>query len=269
MIATDPLSLVFIFCFLVGLVFFIATALMGNLGHGASHAGTHTGTHVGTHTATHITTHAATHTVHVAHVTPHGAHGTHGQQASGHASAMMDYLNPTSVMLFLLGFGFFGYLFHNIVGFEAPLLALLAALLGGIVIAALLLIAIGRIFGNSEGATVQDVSDRTGLLGKVSMTIQANGIGEVLYVSPGGMRKSIPARSIDGRRLERDEEVVVVNYQNGVAEVDTWEHFLHDEEAYSGMKTSGELEELRTLLDESGTFDQQQLAMHNDFQKEK
>lgn len=269
MIATDPLSLVFIFCFLVGLVFFIATALMGNLGHGASHAGSH----AGTHTATHVSTHAATHTVHVAHVAPHsaqGTHGTQGQQASGHSSAMMDYLNPTSVMLFLLGFGFFGYLFHNIVGFEAPLLALLAALLGGIVIAGLLLLALGRIFGNSEGETVQDVSDRTGLLGKVSMTIQANGIGEVLYVSPGGMRKSIPARSIDGRRLERDEEVVVVNYQNGVAEVDTWDHFLHDEEAHSGVKTSGELEQLRALLDESSTFDQQQqLAMHNDFQKEK
>jgi hypothetical protein len=43
------------------------------------------------------------------------------------------------------------------------------------------------------------------------------------------MRKSIPARSLDGRRLERDQEVVVVNYQNGIAEVDTWERFTNQE----------------------------------------
>ncbi len=37
MIATDPLSLLFIACFLTGLVFFIVTALLGNLGHGMTH----------------------------------------------------------------------------------------------------------------------------------------------------------------------------------------------------------------------------------------
>jgi hypothetical protein len=60
------------------------------------------------------------------------------------------------------------------------------------------------------------------------------GIGEIIYVSPGGMRKSVPARSIDGRRLEREQEVVVVNYKRGVAEVDTWEHFINQEDSSSG-----------------------------------
>ncbi len=272
MIATDPLSLVFIFCFLVGLVFFLATALMGNLGHGTSHAGTHqAGLHAGAHVDTHAGTHTGTHVG--AHAVPHATHSTHGQPASksgasGQHSLALDYLNPTSVMLFLLGFGFFGYLFHNIIGFEAPLLTLIAAGLGGILIAALLLLAIGRLFGDSEAATVQDVSDRTGLLGKVSLTIQENGMGEVLYVSPGGMRKSIPARSIDGRRLERDEEVVVVNYQNGVAEVDTWDHFIHEDGMYPEEATSESLEQLRTLLDQSSKIDSQQLVMRNDLQKE-
>ena len=54
MIATDPLSLLFIACFLVGLVFFIVTALMGNLGHGATHGvADHTNIHVGQHSALH------------------------------------------------------------------------------------------------------------------------------------------------------------------------------------------------------------------------
>jgi hypothetical protein len=176
-------------------------------------------------------------------------------------------------MFFLLGFGFFGYIFHNLVKLEAPLLVLLFAAISGLVVALLLLMMIARIFGNSESATEQDVSDRTGLLGRVSMTIQEGGLGEVLYISPGGMRKSIPARSIDGQRLERGQEVVVVNYQNGVAEVDTWEHFINEEGNYAGTSGAGTmtadgLETLRTLLDESDKTDSQALVMRKDSQKE-
>jgi len=122
-------------------------------------------------------------------------------------------------------------------------------------------------FGGREESSVQDVSDRIGLLGKISITIQENSIGEIIYVSPGGMRKSIPARSIDGSRLERDQEVVVVNYQHGIAEVDTWEHFIHEEGTPTEASYSDELEKLRTLLDSSNTQDSQ-LVMRKDFQKE-
>jgi len=175
-------------------------------------------------------------------------------------------INPTAIMLFLLGFGFFGYLFHNTIHAVATITLILAGI-GGIIIAALLLLLIGRIFGDSEGETVQDVSDRTGLLGKVSITIQENSLGEIIYVSPGGMRKSIPARSIDGHRLERDQEVVVVNYQHGIAEVDTWEHFIHEDGTPTEASYSDELEKLRTLLDSSSTEDSQ-LVMRKDLQKE-
>jgi hypothetical protein len=59
MINTDPLSLIFFMCFLVGLVYFIATALLGNLGHGAGHANAHTihagVSHAGSHSGVHMT----------------------------------------------------------------------------------------------------------------------------------------------------------------------------------------------------------------------
>jgi hypothetical protein len=169
-------------------------------------------------------------------------------------------------MLFLLGFGFFGYLFHNTLQAVAAITLILAGI-SGVIIAALLLIMLSRLFGDSEESSVQDVSDRTGLLGKVSITIQENSLGEIIYVSPAGMRKSIPARSIDGRRLERDQEVVVVNYQNGIADVDTWEHFIHEDGTPSGTTASDELDKLRTLLDSSSTEDSQ-LVMRRDLQKE-
>src|ERR1700730_5893356 len=114
MIATDPLSLVFIACFLVGLIYFIVTALLGNLGHGAAHAthavGHHVDAHIGQHTGVHAHTAAQT--------TGH-AHANGKTQTSGHNQSMTAFLNPTTIMFFLLGFGFFGYVFHNIVGLEA------------------------------------------------------------------------------------------------------------------------------------------------------
>jgi hypothetical protein len=269
MIATDPLSLLFIACFLTGLVFFIVTALLGNLGHGFAHGAAHhvdIGHHggsvhvTGTHAVSHGPAHSSGHTA--------GSHSTSHTHTStqGHNQTFLSYINPTSIMLFLLGFGFFGYLFHNTLQVVAAITLTLAGI-SGVIIAALLLIMLSRLFSDSEVSSVQDVSDRTGLLGKVSITIQENSLGEIIYVSPAGMRKSIPARSIDGRRLERDQEVVVVNYQHGIADVDTWEHFIHEDGAPTEASYSDELEKLRTLLDSSNTEDSQ-LVMRKDLQKE-
>lgn len=287
LIATDPLSLVFIACFLFGLLFLLATSLLGSLGHG--HAGLHAGSsHTGLHLGGHApAAHAVSH-VGVAHAPAHGAHvashapahtnaaghGAGGQQTSNQSAqdgwlSPLSYINLTTIVLFLLGFGFLGYVFHNTAHLLLPVTLILAAL-GGVVGALLLLMLISRIFGGTDVSTEQDVSDRTGLLGKVSITIPENNLGEVIYVSPGGLRKSIPARSTDGRRLERDQEVVVVNYQRGVAEVDTWEHFMNEEEALdpkSPLANEDELAKLRALLEGSDPRESK-LALQNDLQKE-
>jgi hypothetical protein len=276
LIATDPLSLVFLACFLFGLLFLVGSAILGNLGHGggADHAASHHfDLHVGGHTnggAPHTVGHAGgTHTV---------GHGASTQQATaqhaqGNAISILSYVNPTSIVLFLLGFGFFGYVFHNTAHLALPMTLLLAGA-GGLVIAVLMLVMLTRVFGDSEGETIQDVSDRTGLLGKVSVTIQENALGEITYTSPGGMRKSVPARSIDGRRLERDQEVVVVNYQRGIAEVETWERFINEEEnaqetenAENATSNIDELAKLRALLEKSDTADTE-LVIRKDVQKE-
>lgn len=250
MIAYDPLSLVFIFCFLLGFGFFLVAGLMG--GHGHTHAGhihvhlpgaSHMPAHAGSHAPAHGPAHPAG-----AHPAPGGHQGT--QPAASHLS-LLSYLNPTTLALFLLGFGFFGYFFHNTTNLAVAFTLLLASS-GGLLIAALLLMVLNRLFANSEGSTELDVVDRTGMLGKVSITIPAEGIGEIIYTSPGGVHKSIPARSLEKQRLERDQEVVVVNYQNGIAEVDTWEHFMHEERCSPDLDTLDELTQLRSLLNESG-----------------
>jgi hypothetical protein len=283
-IATDPLSLVFLASFLFGLLFLIGSAILGNLGHGAGadHAASH---HFDLHLGGHVHSgapHAVAHTggTHVAsqgpaHTPGHGVttQQTTTQSTQGNPLSIISYVNPTSIVLFLLGFGFFGYVFHNTTSLALPFTLLLAGA-SGVVIAVLMLVMLARVFGNSEGETIQDVSDRTGLLGKVSVTIQENGLGEIIYISPGGMRKSVPARSIDGRRLERDQEVVVVNYQQGIAEVETWERFIHEEEEAQDTELvehaashTDELAKLRALLEKSDTADTE-LAIRKDLQKE-
>lgn len=240
MIATDPLSLVFIFCFLLGFGFFLISALSGH-GHGHTHVGGHVGGHA------HVAGHAHAGVNAPVHAQAH----TGGQQAQGQQVTfeLGAYLNPTSIALFLVGFGLFGYIFHN----QTSTTTLWSLLLGtgsGIVLAAVLLALLSRIFAGAEGSTELDVVDRTGMLGKVSLTIPERGLGEIIYTSPGGLRKSIPARGLNNQTIARDQEVVVVNYANGVAEVDTWEHFL--QEGVSTAQTApNELAQLRTLLDNS------------------
>lgn len=282
LIATDALSLVFIACFLFGLLFLLGTALLGNLGHGhagvhsvSHHAGIHIGgqahaPHIGgTHStghSTHVVTHGPTHST----GQTGGTQNTASQSTQANAS-LLSYLNPTSIVLFLLGFGFFGYVFHNTAHLLLPF-TLLFAVASGIIIAVLLLLMLSRIFGDSEGSTVQDVVDRTGLLGKVSITIPENSLGEIIYISPGGLRKSIPARSADGRRLERDQEVVVINYQHGIAEVETWDRFINEEDApqiqsEAPVSNEDDLAKLRALLEESDPSNTE-LVMRKDLQKE-
>jgi hypothetical protein len=248
MIATDHVSLLFIGCFLLGFLYLLVTSFFGGLGHGAGHS----------------VNHGLAHHVHVA----HGATAHHAHQSSGEFS-LLSIINPGSIVLFLIGFGFFGYALHVSTSFTIPIILALACI-SGIVIATLLLLTLARIFGGVETTTVQDVSDRTGLLGKVNITIQEDGLGEMLYVSPGGMRKSVPARSVDGRRLERDQEVVVVNYQHGIAEVDTWEHFVNQDDEVSVINPeSDDLATLRALLeDPEKTDSDSEYVIRNDSSKE-
>jgi hypothetical protein len=280
MIATDPLSLVFIFCFLLGFGFFIASAFMGGHGHAhhsVGHAGGHAHVaHTSAHTATHAHTHAGSHTHAGNHtqVQPHtngqqtGKAQTQQQDAQQGTFSLFAYLNPTSIALFLLGFGFSGYFFHNTTPIAASLLIILA-LVGGIIISAFVLFLLNRLFANSEGSTIQDVSDRTGMIGKVSITIPEKGLGEIIYTSPGGLRKSVPARGLENQHLDRDLEVVVVNYQNGVAEVDTWEHFMHEHDGTDSSDSSSldELAQLRSLQNESSILESE-LVIRKDLQKE-
>ena len=64
--------------------------------------------------------------------------------------------------------------------------------------------------------------EMVGVLGRVSSTIRADGVGELIYVRDGA-RRPLPARSEDGNQIGRNEEVIVTRYEKGIAYVRTWE----------------------------------------------
>jgi hypothetical protein len=242
MFASDPLSLVFLFCMFLSGGFLIVTAALGaghNLHIGAHdlHLGGHVGVDAGGHGAHIDVGHAAGHvTGHVtnghagAHADAH-AHGSTGGEtsASGWQSVtaiLNNGLNLYGLLIFLFVFGLFGYVLHNLTNVGAVASVLLPLLIGGASGLALGNFLV-RFFRTSPESLLDAESSRLeGRLGKVSMTIHEDGVGEVIFTAKGGGRQSISARSADGQPISAGANIVILGYQDGVARVQTWDSFL-------------------------------------------
>jgi membrane protein implicated in regulation of membrane protease activity len=233
MFASDPLSLVFLFCMFLSGGFLLVTAALGaghNLHIGAHdlHLGGHIsgdgghGAHIDAgHAAGHVTNgHSGAHA--------NGATGGEGS-TSGWQSLSAIFANGLSLyglLIFLFVFGLFGYVMHNLTNVGAVASVVLPLLIGvasGIALGNFLT----RYFRTSpESLLDADSSRLEGRLGKVSMAIHEGGVGEVIFTATGGARQSIGARSADGQPIPDGAEIVILGYQDGVARVQTWESFL-------------------------------------------
>lgn len=241
MIATDPLSLVFLFCVVFSGGFFIVTTLLG-VGHathlgGHVHLGGHLGAHAGGHVAGHLGGHgAASHAA--SHATP--AHGSSGAEHAGSGPggepaawqslglALLNGLNIYSILLCLFVLGLLGYLLHNFTNVGATVAILLPLALGagaGIGLGN----TVSRAFRTSEASLLgAETSRLEGRLGTVSMTIREGSTGEIIFTTKAGTRQSVGARSGDGQTIPMGEEVVILGYHDGIASVQTWDKFMLD-----------------------------------------
>lgn len=244
MIATDPLSLVFLACAVFAGAFLVISSVLGlGQAHGV-HFGAHTAVHTHLQVGHSVGAHAVaadTHVAHNGHLAP--AHtsaqsaGQHGQASQSGAPATSDAppglkdlflgsLNLYGLLLFLLVFGLIGYLLHNVTNFGA-VVSLLFALGVSAVVALIVSAFLARYFLLSGAEAMDSASSRLeGRLGQVSMTIRAGGIGEVIYTGATGSRQSIGARSSDGEAIPRETEVVILAYRDGIASVQSWDHFM-------------------------------------------
>lgn len=253
MLATDPLSLVFLGCLAFSAGFLIIVTVTG-AGHHGLHLGGHD-VHLGGHGIGHAAAdvhvaHGAGHVAHVGDAAAHAAHAAHtadtahsahaatnGAQAvpaasplgsawSAIAGAFEQAVNLYGLLIFLLVFGLLGYLLHN--SANLPAVATLAvALVAGLLAAMLVGTLLARLFLlNEPPVMTHESSQLEGRLGSVSMAIRAGGIGEVIYQSVSGTRHSVGARSADGEAIPAGAEVVVLSYHDGIASVQPWERFM-------------------------------------------
>lgn len=241
----DPFSAFFLICFLLGVVFVLASAVMGatqDLGHlpgiphihagDLGHAGNGSG-HVGD------LGHAGDVGAH-AHVGDFGHAHADGGMAAGHAEAAppatsASPLNLMTVMAFLTWFGGAGYILYTVNGIFLPL-SLLVAVAAGALAGWLVFLFLVKILLPGTVAGDLRAQSLLGTVARVSIPIPSGRVGEIVYTLEGA-RHSDGARTVDGRPLERDKEVVIIRYERGIAYVEEWDQFRDEIE---GMPASGE-----------------------------
>jgi membrane protein implicated in regulation of membrane protease activity len=192
---------IYLLCFVVGAVWSLAAFLLGglhfgHLGFGHTHHG-------------------------------HPWQGGDAQRGHGapdgpkHGPAPFGYLiNPSCVAIFLVWFGGIGYLLarHTGLGFWGALcIAAGVGLSGAWILASFL-----RFLTSRERPLDPADYEIVGVLGRVSVPIRSGGVGELIYVRDG-TRRALCARGEDGQEIGRNEEVVVMRYEKGIAYVRTWD----------------------------------------------
>lgn len=208
------LSEIFLFCFAVGALWSFVSLLLGGMHLGHSGHGDFQG---------HL--HGQVH----GHIDP-GVHG-HGAQAHPHASGhtvaqdgvgswIGSMVNPSCAAVCLAWFGGIGYLLTRHSGLAFWLDVAIAAAAG--FAGAWMLAAFLRFLQSREQPLDPADYEMAGVFGRVSSTIRADGVGEVIYLRDGA-RVSVPACSEDRQRIAHGEEVVVTRYEKGIAFVRTWE----------------------------------------------
>lgn len=199
----------------------LATALFTVLGgfggaHGAHVGGHHVGTGVAHAAHLHLG-HGHAPAGQAAHGQAGHVHGSHstgsGVARAGWASTIagctLSWLSPLTVAAAALWFGGIGLLTESPLGGLALLPAILAAVLGAILIRTFM----AQLF---QASTPPLESGAEGALATVNATIRPDGAGEVIF-SLEGLTRSSPARSLDGAIIPRGTSVAIVKKERGMA----------------------------------------------------
>jgi hypothetical protein len=230
---------VFLACFLFGALFTVASTVLGAVGHGTGHdAGAgHGHAHFGDGHG-HLPHTAGAHNGTNGAPAAHGAPGHDSPAADGHAAPVgftfPPLLNFSSLVAFLTWFGAAGYALTRFAGWPLPG-ALAAALLAGLAGALLIALFLGQVLAGEQVLDARQYR-LPGTLARVTVGIPATGVGEIVFAKGGG-RRSEAARSLTGEPIARGTEVVILEYQRGIAAVRPFQELL---EAKAGQAAGAE-----------------------------
>jgi membrane protein implicated in regulation of membrane protease activity len=193
----------YLICFIVGILLTAVSLVLGDI-----------------HLHLHLPFHVHFGGLHVG-----GPHVPHGPGGGPHIGAgQLPAFNLATMTAFLAWFGGIGYLLtvhSNLYGMAA----LGIALVGGLVGASLIFIAISKIILRHEDVEFES-GDLVGMLGRITSTVFEQGTGELVYVQRG-TRHTCAARTEDGSGVPKGTEVIVTRYEKGIAYVRPWEEMAH------------------------------------------
>lgn len=203
----------FLGCFAFGLIFTVASFVLGALGGHDFHL-----PHVGGHGFGHGGGHGA----------GHGAHGAHG---GAHGETLSPF-NLSTISAFVTWFGGAGWLLTRYSSFTAAVI-MLAATASGVVGGGTVFVALSRLI--MRRLTVMRPEDyrEQGVVGRLTSPIRAGGTGEVVYTL-GGSRRVDGARTLDGQALGRGTEVIIHRVEHGIAFVERWDDFARNNQLPAG-----------------------------------
>jgi len=186
----DWLANIFIFLFVFGLIFTIASLLLGF-------------THIG------------------GDLLGHGGADVDGGSMDGHADGGHHgpgVLNLPTVMAFITWLGGAGYIFRSSLGlngFIATGMAIASGVIGG----GIMFVLLARVLWPMMSKPMNSADySRPGTPARVVSSIREGGVGEIVY-SKSGSRFTAGARSADGRAIPKGAEVVILRYERGIAYV--------------------------------------------------
>ena len=190
-------------CFVVGLLLSVFSFVAG-----AAHLHFHGGAHVdfGGHGHAHM-----------------GGNGGNG------GIRIASIFNFSTITAFLAWFGGTGLLITRYASLWT-LLTLTLAATSGIAAAYVVFWFFVKVLLPHDRAMNQSDYDMIGVLGNVSSTIREKGTGEIIF-SQEGTRRSAAARSESGAPIARGTEVVVTQYQRGIAYVRPFEEMSREASA--------------------------------------
>jgi hypothetical protein len=148
--------------------------------------------------------------VHIGHL--HMGHHGHTGDARSHGASPF---NMFTAMAFFCWFGGAGYLLSHYRIAVAPIVFLLAAVVG-LAGAALIFGFLAKVLLPHERVLLPEDTEMRGVVGRVSSPLRPDGVGEILF-SLDGTRRSAAARAENGQLIPRDAQVLVIRYEQGIA----------------------------------------------------
>ena len=170
--------LIYLICFGVGLLFTIASAVLGHL-FGGGDADAHAD--IGT-----------------------GGHAEAGFEHTGMPG--LSPFSPTTIASFITAFGAFGMIFSKIEATSSAWVSAPLSGLSGLAIAAGVFWMFNKLFSRTQSSSESRVATLVGMNATVITPIPQHGVGEIAYVQAGS-RYTAPARAESGGAVSSGQTV--------------------------------------------------------------